>query len=97
EPAPGPTAQAGPAPAQPRVAAARAPGVTRAAPGEVVAPHRGAAGAGAVGRFHVRPYHSAALARRGPDGMSTLMLMVVVTTPAVLAAVALRPRSRSRG
>ncbi|MER5759239.1 hypothetical protein ABT107_08350, partial [Streptomyces sp. NPDC002082] len=53
--------------------------------------------AGAAGRFHVRPYHSAALARRGPDGMSTLMLMVVVTTPAVLAAVALRPRSRSRG
>ncbi|MFD6983322.1 hypothetical protein ACFWAX_21795, partial [Streptomyces sp. NPDC059956] len=60
-------------------------------------PARSPGRTGAVGRFHVRPYHSAALARRGPDGMSTLMLMVVVTTPAVLAAVALRPRSRSRG
>ncbi|MFB0632848.1 hypothetical protein ACEPPI_36845, partial [Streptomyces sp. AB3(2024)] len=47
--------------------------------------------------FHVRPYRSAALARRGPNGLSTMMLMVVVTTPAVLAAAALRPRSKSRG
>ncbi|WP_327256090.1 hypothetical protein [Streptomyces sp. NBC_01244] len=97
EPAPGPTAQARPAPAQPRAAAAREPGGARPAPGGAVAPRPVAAVAGAAGRFHVRPYHSAALARRGPDGMSTLMLMVVVTTPAVLAAVALRPRSRSRG
>ncbi|MFB6517536.1 hypothetical protein [Streptomyces sp. NPDC056401] len=97
EPGPGPTAQARPPVAQPRAAAAEEAGVAEAAPGGAVAPHRVAAGAGAAGRFHVRPYHSAALARRGPDGMSTLMLMVVVTTPAVLAAVALRPRSRSRG
>ncbi|MFE9560716.1 hypothetical protein ACFYM0_06360 [Streptomyces sp. NPDC006487] len=97
ERAPGPTAQARPAPAQPRAAAAREPGGARVAPGGAVAPRPAAAVAGAAGRFHVRPYHSAALARRGPDGMSTLMLMVVVTTPAVLAAVALRPRSRSRG
>ncbi|MFF1408489.1 hypothetical protein ACFVX6_01610 [Streptomyces sp. NPDC058289] len=97
EPGPGPTAQARPAAAQPRAAAAEEAGVAEAAPGGAVAPHRVAAGVGAAGRFHVRPYHSAALARRGPDGMSTLMLMVVVTTPAVLAAVALRPRSRSRG
>ncbi|MCY0935375.1 hypothetical protein [Streptomyces sp. H34-S4] len=97
EPAPGPTAQARPAAAQPRAVAPHEAGVTKPAPGGAVAPRRGAAGAGAAGRFHVRPYHSAALARRGPDGMSTLMLMVVVTTPAVLAAVALRPRSRSRG
>lgn len=47
--------------------------------------------------FHVRPYRSVALERRGPGGMSTVMLMVVVTTPAVLAAAALRPRSKSRG
>ncbi|MCX5403459.1 hypothetical protein OHA37_06130 [Streptomyces sp. NBC_00335] len=97
EPSPGPTAQARPAQAQPRAAAVEEAGVPQPAPGGAVAPHRVAAGAGAAGRFHVRPYHSAALARRGPDGMSTLMLMVVVTTPAVLAAVALRPRSRSRG
>lgn len=97
QPGPGPTAQARPPVAQPRAAAAEEPGAVEAAPGGAVAPHRVAAGAGAAGRFHVRPYHSAALARRGPDGMSTLMLMVVVTTPAVLAAVALRPRSRSRG
>ncbi|MDD9379935.1 hypothetical protein M8Z33_25400 [Streptomyces sp. ZAF1911] len=96
EPGPGPMAQARPPVAQPRRPRRRRPG-SRRPPGGAVAPHRVAAGAGAAGRFHVRPYHSAALARRGPDGMSTLMLMVVVTTPAVLAAVALRPRSRSRG
>ncbi|MFF3209884.1 hypothetical protein ACFYYB_04410 [Streptomyces sp. NPDC002886] len=97
EPAPGPTAQARPPAAQPRAAAAEVPGVAQAAPDAAVVPRPVAAVAVATGRFHVRPYHSAALARRGPDGMSTLMLMVVVTTPAVLAAVALRPRSRSRG
>ncbi|MFC6982889.1 hypothetical protein [Streptomyces cirratus] len=48
-----------------------------------------------MGRFHVPAYHSSALERRGPNGISTMMLMVVVTTPAVLAAVALRPRSKS--
>lgn len=95
--APRPTAEARPGAAQPRAAAVEGADAVQAPPGAAVAPDRGAAGAGAAGRFHVRPYHSAALARRGPDGMSTLMLMVVVTTPAVLAAVALRPRSRSRG
>ncbi|MGW5398454.1 hypothetical protein ACWEV7_19185, partial [Streptomyces sp. NPDC003952] len=83
--------------AQPPAASAGRAGVAESAPGGAAAPQRAAAGAAGAGRFHVRPYHSAALARRGPDGMSTLMLMVVVTTPAVLAAVALRPRSRSRG
>ncbi|WP_405487152.1 hypothetical protein [Streptomyces sp. NBC_00096] len=96
EPAPGPTAEAGAGAAQPRAAAEDGAGGAEAAPGGAVAPHRGAAVAARVSRFHVRPYHSSALARRGPDGMSTLMLMVVVTTPAVLAAVALRPRSKSR-
>ncbi|MET7531568.1 hypothetical protein [Streptomyces goshikiensis] len=49
-----------------------------------------------VARFHVRPYHATALERRGPGGLSTVMLMTVVTTPAVLAAAALRPRGKSR-
>ncbi|MFE9257034.1 hypothetical protein [Streptomyces sp. NPDC006879] len=43
--------------------------------------------------FKVRPYRSVALRQRGPDGMSTVMLMAVVTTPAVLAAAVLRPRA----
>lgn len=96
EPGPGSTAEAGAGVAQPPAAAADGAAGAEAAAGGAVAPHRGAAVAAAGGRFHVRPYHSSALARRGPDGMSTLMLMVVVTTPAVLAAVALRPRSKSR-
>ncbi|MFD9481461.1 hypothetical protein ACFWBL_32645, partial [Streptomyces nojiriensis] len=77
---------------------AAAPGV-RDEPASADAPAPPAAGAGAarVSAFHVRPYRSVALERRGPGGMSTVMLMVVVTTPAVLAAAALRPRSRSRG
>ncbi|MFD7628799.1 hypothetical protein ACFV7Q_22655 [Streptomyces sp. NPDC059851] len=49
-----------------------------------------------VTAFHVRPYRSRALDRREPGGLSTVMLMAVVTTPAVLAAAALRPRSKSR-
>ncbi|MET9467166.1 hypothetical protein ABZY44_20660 [Streptomyces sp. NPDC006544] len=95
--APGPTAQAVAGVAQPLVAAAEEPAAAPTPVAEAAAPGRGAAVAGPASRFHVRPYHSSALARRGPDGMSTLMLMVVVTTPAVLAAVALRPRSKSRG
>ncbi|WP_371618793.1 hypothetical protein [Streptomyces sp. NBC_00454] len=93
---PGPTAEAAAGVAQPPEVAVDGPGVAEAARGEGAAPVRGAALAGPASRFHVRPYHSSALARRGPDGMSTVMLMVVVTTPAVLAAVALRPRSKSR-
>ncbi|CAM5629710.1 hypothetical protein SAVIM338S_06000 [Streptomyces avidinii] len=97
EPAPGPAAQAGAGVAQPPAAAGEVPDAAPTPVAEATAPARGAAAAGPASRFHVRPYRSSALARRGPDGMSTLMLMVVVTTPAVLAAVALRPRSKSRG
>ncbi|WP_158939443.1 hypothetical protein [Streptomyces sp. NRRL S-87] len=61
-----------------------------------VAPPRAEAPALRPAAFHVRPYRSVVLQRRGPQGMSTVMLMVVVTTPAVLAAAALRPRGRSR-
>ncbi|MFG2973748.1 hypothetical protein ACGFYY_12170 [Streptomyces sp. NPDC048331] len=61
------------------------------------APPAARAAAARVSAFHVRPYRSVALERRGPGGMSTVTLMVVVTTPAVLAAAALRPRSKSRG
>jgi hypothetical protein len=50
-----------------------------------------------VSRFHVRPYRSVQLQRRVPGGLSTVMLMAVVTTPAVLAAATLRPRSKGRG
>ncbi|MDJ0382693.1 hypothetical protein [Streptomyces sp. G-G2] len=46
--------------------------------------------------FHVRRYRPVALQRRSPNGLSTVMLLVVVTTPAVLAAAALRPRGRGR-
>ncbi|MBT2452573.1 hypothetical protein J7F03_37115 [Streptomyces sp. ISL-43] len=96
EPGPGPTPEAVAGVAQPPGDPVEGPDAVRAAPGAAPAPSPGAAVAGPAGRFHVRPYRSSALARRGPDGMSTLMLMVVVTTPAVLAAVALRPRSKSR-
>lgn len=96
QPPAGSTAVAAAGVAEPAVAAVDAPGGAQTALAEGAAPVRGAAGAGPASRFHVRPYHSSALARRGPDGMSTVMLMVVVTTPAVLAAVALRPRSKSR-
>ncbi|MGW6974567.1 hypothetical protein ACWGAU_23675, partial [Streptomyces sp. NPDC054952] len=49
------------------------------------------------GHFRMRPYHPSASERRAPDGLSAMMLMVVVGTPAVLAAAALRPRSKGRG
>ncbi|MFD3805571.1 hypothetical protein ACFWSF_09930 [Streptomyces sp. NPDC058611] len=86
-------AAADPKPPEPAPGAAPASVPVRAA---APAPLR----AGAVARvsaFHVRPYRSVALERRGPGGLSPLMLMVVVTTPAVLAAAALRPRSKGRG
>ncbi|MFJ9940310.1 hypothetical protein [Streptomyces erythrochromogenes] len=67
------------------------------APAEASAPPRPGAAAAPVSAFHVRPYRAVAVQRLGPGGMSTVMLMVVVTTPAVLAAAALRPRSKSRG
>ncbi|MCX4528954.1 hypothetical protein OG982_25245 [Streptomyces sp. NBC_01551] len=88
-PVPGGAAQ-NPAPApQPRAVAAPEAG-------EITAPPLPAVAVAPVARFHVRPYHSKVLERRGPDGMSTVMLMTVVTTPAVLAAAALRPRGKSR-
>ncbi|MFD6184748.1 hypothetical protein ACFWGU_26680, partial [Streptomyces goshikiensis] len=88
-------------PARPGDAKAPAPAVEpRAVPApeapEITAPPPPAPPAARVARFHVRPYHSTALERRGPDGLSTVMLMTVVTTPAVLAAAALRPRGKSR-
>ncbi|MFD6939501.1 hypothetical protein ACFWAP_25565, partial [Streptomyces goshikiensis] len=81
--------------ARPRGAKAPAPAAEpRAEAAEVTAPP--APAAARVARFHVRPYHATALERRGPGGLSTVMLMTVVTTPAVLAAAALRPRGKSR-
>ncbi|MFJ4777040.1 hypothetical protein [Streptomyces sp. NPDC088762] len=94
---PGPSAQAGAGGSQPPPPAVDAGPATGPEPADTPAPPRPRAAAAPVTAFHVRPYHSAALERRGPDGMSTMMLMVVVTTPAVLAAAALRPRSKSRG
>ncbi|MGW0748813.1 hypothetical protein [Streptomyces sp. NPDC002587] len=111
-PAAGPSERARPKPPGPEGAAeeARAGGpgppepvpaavpVTGPDPAVAPAPPRPRAVAPApVSAFHVRPHRSVALERRGPGGMSTVMLMVVVTTPAVLAAAALRPRSKSRG
>ncbi|MFF2197082.1 hypothetical protein [Streptomyces sp. NPDC058157] len=93
-PEPGPPAPDGfaqPAPAPP----ASPPGA-QAAPAAASGP-AGPGAAAPAHAFHVRPYRSVALERRGPNGLSTVMLMVVVTTPAVLAAAALRPRSKSRG
>ncbi|MCX5381331.1 hypothetical protein [Streptomyces sp. NBC_00091] len=95
-PVPGPGAPAPGGPAQPPPPAPADAAEPEPAPAGASAPPAPRAAAGAR-RFHVRPYHSAALQRRGPDGLSTMMLMVVVTTPAVLAAAALRPRSKSRG
>ncbi|GHE25378.1 hypothetical protein [Streptomyces vinaceus] len=93
--APPPTAKAAAGRAEPAPAAPEPAAVAEPAPAATPAPPRAAAVAAPVSSFHVRPYHSIALERRTPGGMSTVMLMVVVTTPAVLAAAALRPRSRS--
>ncbi|MFD9725461.1 hypothetical protein [Streptomyces sp. NPDC059072] len=92
-----PAAEAGPGDAKPRPPAPEPAPAAGDAPEDAAAPARAKAAAGPVSAFHVRPYRSVALERRGPGGMSTVMLMVVVTTPAVLAAAALRPRSKSRG
>ncbi|GHB61672.1 hypothetical protein GCM10010347_34860 [Streptomyces cirratus] len=81
--------------AQPPPVRAAAGPQAQAALARASAPPPRKAAAAPVGRFHVPAYHSSALERRGPNGISTMMLMVVVTTPAVLAAVALRPRSKS--
>ncbi|MEV7168284.1 hypothetical protein AB0O18_01180 [Streptomyces sp. NPDC093224] len=76
--------------------APESPAPAREEPDAAPAPAR-AAPAAPARAFAVRPYRAVALERRSPGGMSTVTLMVVVTTPAVLAAAALRPRSKSRG
>ncbi|MEU6315000.1 hypothetical protein [Streptomyces sp. NPDC047014] len=92
-----PAAKAGAGRAEPSPPAPAAGEVAEAAPGAAPAPPAGGAAAAPGTAFAWRPYRSVALERRGPGGMSTVTLMVVVTTPAVLAAAALRPRSKSRG
>ncbi|MFJ6485228.1 MULTISPECIES: hypothetical protein [unclassified Streptomyces] len=82
---------------EPPVPAAGPEGRNEPASADAPAPPAARAAVARVSAFHVRPYRSVALERRGPGGMSTMTLMVVVTTPAVLAAAALRPRSKSRG
>ncbi|MER6250256.1 hypothetical protein ABT224_02500 [Streptomyces sp. NPDC001584] len=91
------SAEAGAGGSEPPVPAAGPEVREEPASAEAPAPPAARAAAARVSAFHVRPYRSVALERRGPGGMSTVMLMVVVTTPAVLAAAALRPRSKSRG
>ncbi|MFE9632587.1 hypothetical protein [Streptomyces sp. NPDC006463] len=93
----GPAAEAGAVGTEPPEPAPAAGPLSGPDPADAPAPPRLRAAAAPVSAFHVRPYRSAVLERRGPGGMSTVMLMVVVTTPAVLAAAALRPRSKSRG
>ncbi|GGS08323.1 hypothetical protein Snoj_12320 [Streptomyces nojiriensis] len=92
-----PSAEAGAGGSQPPEPAAGPEVRDEPASADAPAPPAAGAAAARVSAFHVRPYRSAALERRGPGGMSTVTLMVVVTTPAVLAAAALRPRSKSRG
>ncbi|MFE9931063.1 hypothetical protein [Streptomyces sp. NPDC005533] len=93
----GPSAAAAAGEAEPPGPAPEPAEETATAPAAAPAPPRPRAALARVSAFHVRPYRAVALERRGPNGMSTVMLMVVVTTPAVLAAAALRPRSKSRG
>lgn len=90
-----PSAEAVAAPAEPLPPAPGPQEDAGPAPAGAAAPPPPRAAAAHASAFHVRPYRSVALQRRGPGGMSTVMLMVVVTTPAVLAAAALRPRGRS--
>ncbi|MFJ7589759.1 hypothetical protein ACIQZO_20725 [Streptomyces sp. NPDC097617] len=92
-----PAAKAGAGESQPPPPAPGPGGEAAAASVETPAPPAAGAAVARVSAFHVRPYRAVALERRGPGGMSTVMIMVVVTTPAVLAAAALRPRSKSRG
>ncbi|MFE1871362.1 hypothetical protein ACFW9N_10725 [Streptomyces sp. NPDC059496] len=92
-----PSAEARAGGSEPPEPAAGSEGRDEPASADAPAPPAARAAAARVSAFHVRPYRSVALERRGPGGMSTMTLMVVVTTPAVLAAAALRPRSKSRG
>ncbi|MEV6547726.1 hypothetical protein AB0M57_03340 [Streptomyces sp. NPDC051597] len=91
-PGPGPLAP----PARPRAAVAAA----RPRPGPRAVPARAADAsvprpAAARGHRFGRPYHPSATGHLAPAGFSTVTLMLLVTTPAVLAAAILRPRSRS--
>ncbi|PKV86569.1 hypothetical protein [Streptomyces sp. TLI_146] len=62
----------------------------------VPAPHPAAKPRAHAAVHHLaHPYRSTAHERPAPAGFSTVTLMLVVTTPAVLAAAILRPRSRS--
>ncbi|MFF4319818.1 hypothetical protein [Streptomyces sp. NPDC001568] len=94
---PGPVAPAPVDDAKPAAAAPAAGEQPETATTEDAAPPAPGAAVAFASAFRMRPYHSAALERRGPDGLGTMTLMAVVTTPAVLAAAALRPRSKSRG
>ncbi|MEV7829214.1 hypothetical protein AB0P12_01175 [Streptomyces subrutilus] len=104
-PPPAPTGRPAPAPppepdagdAKPPEAGPDAAAAVGPTPAPSPAPARAAPVAARVSAFHVRPYRAVALQRRTPGGLSTVMLMTVVTTPAVLAAAALRPGSRRRG
>ncbi|MCY0961435.1 hypothetical protein [Streptomyces sp. H27-H5] len=91
-----PAAGAEPVPAAAPSAAPAGP-VPPVAPAAAPAPGRARTATEFTSAFRMRPYHPAASERRGPDGLSAMMLMVVVGTPAVLAAAALRPRSKGRG
>nr|WP_223185621.1 hypothetical protein [Streptomyces sp. CBMA152] len=80
-----------PAPVTPTARPAAPASPTPPAPPQGPAPHPAA-----PHPHHApHPYHPAAQQRPAPAGFSTVTLMLVVTTPAVLAAAVLRPRSRS--
>ncbi|MFC7302884.1 hypothetical protein ACFQVC_01465 [Streptomyces monticola] len=87
-PAPGPALPEAAVPAEP-APVAPPPVVPRAEDGPRAEP--------ADRAFAVRPYRSTVLRRPGPDGMSPVTMMVVMTVPAVLAAAALRPHSSGSG
>ncbi|MFG2143931.1 hypothetical protein ACGFRG_06975 [Streptomyces sp. NPDC048696] len=78
-----------PAPARPAAPSIRPAPAPPEPPPHKAAPHPARA------HHAPPPYHPAAQQRLAPAGFSTVTLMLVVTTPAVLAAAVLRPRSRS--
>ncbi|MFD5935189.1 hypothetical protein ACFWG9_30045, partial [Streptomyces sp. NPDC060333] len=94
-PAPGLPVRPPAAPARPGAPAAASP--AEPVPSAAPAPARARTATEFTSAFRMRPYHPSASERRAPDGLSAMMLMVVVGTPAVLAAAALRPRSKGRG
>lgn len=97
-PAPGLPGRPPAAPARPGAPAAASPATpAEPAPSAAPAPARARTTTEFTSAFRMRPYHPSASERRAPDGLSAMMLMVVVGTPAVLAAAALRPRSKGRG